>query len=224
MCIGTPLASSFLSFLHLSLQWLYLKIPASVPTMAIFVNEPAMLMQPLLLLAFKLVLYPILTFPKISFIHLVLTCPWMYLHHMTRLSACVTPNYCFYGSCNHVHHNSRIPPCFCTHPISRMYYSSINDLESSIKPLLHISVISEHSIGVRQLLMFCNINFLCLTDKIVWCPYTRCLCLRWQLFQSLYSLNKALITHSLGAFANLWKVTVSFVMSVCVRPCFHLST
>lgn len=42
-------------------------------------------------------------------------------------------------------------------------------------------------------------------------------------FSSSYSLNKALITHSLVAFANLWKVTVSFVMSVCVRPCFRLS-
>jgi len=43
-------------------------------------------------------------------------------------------------------------------------------------------------------------------------------------FSSSYSLYKALITHSLGAFTNLWKVTVGFVMSVCVHPCFRLST
>jgi len=118
-----------------TLSFIFPVIPASVPTLAVFENEPAMLMQPLLLLAFKLVPYPILTFPKISFILLVLTCPWMYLHHMTRHSACVTPNYCFYGSCNHVHHNSCILPCFCTHPISRMYYSSINVLVFKQNPL-----------------------------------------------------------------------------------------
>jgi hypothetical protein len=160
-------------------------IPASVPTLAVFENEPSMLIQPLLLLAFKLVLCPILTFPKIFFVHLVVTCPWMYLNHLMRVSACVTPNYCFYGSCNHVHHNSCILPCFCTHPISRMYYSSINVLVFKQNPLLHISVISEHSIGVHQLFTLCNINFLCLTDKIVWCLHTHTVCLHWQLFQFL---------------------------------------
>ena len=115
-----------------TINFVFPVIPASVPTLVVFENEPAMLMQPL---AFKFVLYPILTFPKTFFVHLVLTCPWMYLHHMTRLSACVTPNYCFYGSCNHVHHNSCILPCFCFNPMSRMYYSSINALVFKLNPL-----------------------------------------------------------------------------------------
>lgn len=110
------------------INFIFPVIPASFSALAVFKNEPAMLMQPLLLLAFKLVLCRIPTFLQIFCVHLVLICPWMYMHHMTRVSACVAPNYCFYGSCNHVHHNSCILPCFCTFPISRMYYSSINIL------------------------------------------------------------------------------------------------
>jgi len=53
-----------------TLNFIFPVIPASV-----FENEPAMLMQPLLLLAFKLVFCPILTFSKIFFVHLVLMCP-----------------------------------------------------------------------------------------------------------------------------------------------------
>jgi hypothetical protein len=58
-----------------TLNFIFSVIPASVSTLALFKNEPAMLMQSLLLLAFKLVLRPILTYPKIFFVHLVLTCP-----------------------------------------------------------------------------------------------------------------------------------------------------
>jgi hypothetical protein len=111
-----------------TLNFVFPVIPASVCTLAVFKNEPVVLMQPLLLLVFNLVLRPILTFPKIFFVHLVLTCPWMYLHHMRGLSACVTPNYCFYDSCNHVHHNFCIFLCFYACPIARMYYSSITIL------------------------------------------------------------------------------------------------
>jgi hypothetical protein len=164
---------------------------------------------------------PIHTFPKIFFAHVVLTCPWMYLHHVTKDSACVTPHYCICGSCNHVHHNSCILTCFCSHPISRMYYSCITILvfkQNTLLALLIIFLGFLNTVGRHQLFIVCNINCLHLTDKIVWCLHTWSFCVCCDnYFSSVRNLNKAVITHSSGTFANLWKVTVSFVVS-CLCP------
>jgi hypothetical protein len=122
------------------------------------------------------------SYSSVPFSHFPKFSSSIYLHHMTKVPSCVTPDYCICGSCNHVHHNSCILPCFCTHPIHRMYYFSIKILvfkqNPSVRSLNHISVISKHSFGACQLFILCNINFFCLTDKIEWCLHT-------QLFQFL---------------------------------------